>query len=423
MDDATEQSNFNETAHWYELTLTCRDTLIELNSEDSDFIDKQMRQWLGILTEPGFALPPPPVTTKPVTPPSVANASAVQSLSSDTFTPTSLESPDVTDTSLGLHAHLAQVAETKTLEEATSLPPKSSLAVSPVAQSNNDARVGSDDVDYDLADEQGRLTDVHSEYEDASEPSDDEAHDVDDMQGALEEEPVSDLSERLEPREEDLDLVVNSLMEDLQPDPFEVSYQSSVDRQVVSSDVAQSVDNSPHSVAMATPMDTSGEDDSHQSVAEGHLPDDFLLDPAEPSQPSQPSKPSKPSSSKPEAIQSMPSSLSVPVSHASTDTMVSDDNEGPAYQQLCNQVGAATSEDFLLMSAYFLTIHQQVSPFTLTALNRVIVAGGFPTVTHSVLATALSKGLLSMVPDVRGTAEATEYEITPHGQSTVDMFL
>ncbi|MDH4378530.1 MAG: hypothetical protein QE263_01305 [Vampirovibrionales bacterium] len=92
-----------------------------------------------------------------------------------------------------------------------------------------------------------------------------------------------------------------------------------------------------------------------------------------------------------------------------------------SYKTLCERAGAATPEDHLLISAYALTTSQGVERFSLSDLNVVIQGAGHEMVTHSVLAVAVDKGLLTAVADM--TADATQYELTRHGRTTVEMFI
>lgn len=98
----------------------------------------------------------------------------------------------------------------------------------------------------------------------------------------------------------------------------------------------------------------------------------------------------------------------------------SDDNPN-SYAVLCERAGAATPEDHLLISAYALATSQGVERFSLSDLNVVIQGAGHDMVTHSVLAVAVDKGLLTAVADM--TADATQYELTRHGRTTVEMFI
>ncbi|MFN8614706.1 MAG: hypothetical protein U0003_02190 [Vampirovibrionales bacterium] len=92
-----------------------------------------------------------------------------------------------------------------------------------------------------------------------------------------------------------------------------------------------------------------------------------------------------------------------------------------SYSALCARAGAATPEDHLLISAYALTTTDGIEHFTLSNLNEVIQASGHDAVNHSVLQVAVDKGLLVAVPDL--SADATQYELTRHGRTTVELFI
>lgn len=82
---------------------------------------------------------------------------------------------------------------------------------------------------------------------------------------------------------------------------------------------------------------------------------------------------------------------------------------------LCDRSNAANSEDYLLLSAYYLTRLERQETFSLKKVNSVLVKSGLTPVNHSVLETVLSNGYLSMVPDLTGMADVTEYKISNEG--------
>jgi hypothetical protein len=73
---------------------------------------------------------------------------------------------------------------------------------------------------------------------------------------------------------------------------------------------------------------------------------------------------------------------------------------------------ASSPQDFLLLSAYYLTYCEKEERFSLKRLNSLIVKSGLTPVNHSVIESALEQGLLELVPDMTGTAEVTEYRLT-----------
>jgi hypothetical protein len=85
-------------------------------------------------------------------------------------------------------------------------------------------------------------------------------------------------------------------------------------------------------------------------------------------------------------------------------------------EDLCENAVASSSEDYLLLSAYYLSIVEHQATFSLRQVNSSLVSSGLTPVNHSTLETALSKSYFSMLPDLTGMAEVTEYTLTPEGQ-------
>lgn len=90
---------------------------------------------------------------------------------------------------------------------------------------------------------------------------------------------------------------------------------------------------------------------------------------------------------------------------------------------LCERSRAGTSEDYLLLAAFYLTTFENQDKFSLKRVNSMLVKSGLTPVNHSVLETTLSRGYLSMVPDLTGMAESSEYTLTEDGQSFVSHLL
>ena len=90
---------------------------------------------------------------------------------------------------------------------------------------------------------------------------------------------------------------------------------------------------------------------------------------------------------------------------------------------LCDRSNAANSEDYLLLSAYYLTRIERQATFSLKKVNSALVKSGLTPVNHSILETVLSRGFLSMVPDLNGTAEVTEYMMSAEGQQAATLLL
>ncbi|WP_303673362.1 hypothetical protein [Vampirovibrio chlorellavorus] len=87
---------------------------------------------------------------------------------------------------------------------------------------------------------------------------------------------------------------------------------------------------------------------------------------------------------------------------------------------LCDQAHPGSSEDYLLLAAYYLSQVEAQACFSLKRINANLVKSGLTPVNHSALETALSRGHLSMVPDLSGTAEVSEYSLTDDGLAFVN---
>ncbi|HEY9746065.1 MAG TPA: hypothetical protein V6C99_07595 [Oculatellaceae cyanobacterium] len=86
---------------------------------------------------------------------------------------------------------------------------------------------------------------------------------------------------------------------------------------------------------------------------------------------------------------------------------------------LCDRARAESSEDFLLLSAFYLSQFEGEERFSLKRINAMLVRSGLTPVNHSVLEAALRAGTLSMVPDLSGMAEVSEYTLTEEGYQAV----
>jgi hypothetical protein len=90
---------------------------------------------------------------------------------------------------------------------------------------------------------------------------------------------------------------------------------------------------------------------------------------------------------------------------------------------LCDRSNAGSSEDYLLLSAYYLTRVERQETFSLKKINSVLVKSGLTPINHSVLESVLASGYLAMVPDLTGTAEVSEYSITRDGREAAIQLL
>jgi hypothetical protein len=91
--------------------------------------------------------------------------------------------------------------------------------------------------------------------------------------------------------------------------------------------------------------------------------------------------------------------------------------------ELCDRSGAESSEDYLLLSAYYLTFFEREEKFSLKRINSMLVKSGLTPVNHSVLEATLGRSYLSMVPDMTGLAEVSEYVLTMEGQQAAKQLI
>ena len=73
--------------------------------------------------------------------------------------------------------------------------------------------------------------------------------------------------------------------------------------------------------------------------------------------------------------------------------------------------------DFLLLGAYFLRQQELKETFSLRQLNHLLSSVSKPNANHTVLELALAKHFITMMPDLTGTATATEYQLSKAGET------
>lgn len=87
---------------------------------------------------------------------------------------------------------------------------------------------------------------------------------------------------------------------------------------------------------------------------------------------------------------------------------------------LVDRSQASSSEDFLMLTAYYIAcIEGSDDKFSLKRINSHLVKSGMTPVNHSVLESATTKNYLSLVPDLTGLADVSEYSLTDAGQAHV----
>jgi hypothetical protein len=82
---------------------------------------------------------------------------------------------------------------------------------------------------------------------------------------------------------------------------------------------------------------------------------------------------------------------------------------------LYDRAGTDEPEHRLILAAYYINRFENLEKFSLKTLNAAILKAGRSPVNHSVLEATLSQGLVSLVPDLTGTAEVNEYALTEEG--------
>ncbi|MEB3206494.1 MAG: hypothetical protein VKK59_04000 [Vampirovibrionales bacterium] len=90
---------------------------------------------------------------------------------------------------------------------------------------------------------------------------------------------------------------------------------------------------------------------------------------------------------------------------------------------LMEQAKPKTMEESLLLTCYYLTFFDATANFTLKHVNSLLLKGGYPPVNHSVIEATIERGYLAVVPDLTGTAEMTEYQLSDAGQTFTERLL
>ncbi|MDX2084758.1 MAG: hypothetical protein SFZ03_05155 [Candidatus Melainabacteria bacterium] len=90
---------------------------------------------------------------------------------------------------------------------------------------------------------------------------------------------------------------------------------------------------------------------------------------------------------------------------------------------LCEQAQLTQPEDSLLMTVYYLLVVEAEVQCSLARMNALRTQSNLPSVNHGMVELALSKGYLSVVPDLTGLADATEYTLSQEGQQYVESLL
>lgn len=116
--------------------------------------------------------------------------------------------------------------------------------------------------------------------------------------------------------------------------------------------------------------------------------------------------------------QAMPQQPMQPVQTIQPPTMPAPDlSTVGSLAELCDLSRANSREDFLLMAGYFVSNYEGAEKFSLKRLNAVLIKSGMNPANHSDLEMAVAKQNFVLMPDMTGTAEASEYTLTDAGKS------
>ncbi len=255
---------------------------------------------------------------------------------------------------------------------------------------------------------------------------------LDDLASSLSDDVEASMQTTLEqmntPVEDDVDTYIDEPLPE--PEPAEVESEPSQQEQVVSGPQADVDDEAKDDfdAVMDTLMkdleDDEEEDDASAQASNAPSPFRSGAESAEPAQHTMDfSNPSKQTALIDDARSPEPmtvarhtsemdasSSMSTPQSDSVDLTMVD------SLSELCERSSANSSDDFLILSAFFLTEVEGVDKFSLKRVNSLLVKSGLTPVNHSVLENGITQGYLVMVPDLTGMADVSEYAMTDAGQ-------
>lgn len=455
-----------QQSHWYELNLRKGETHIELTADDPDFMAMQMRHWLDVLglgiMAPSVQQPIHAPVNAPLTqqPSSVAEAPKAHSPVEEAPSAQAVVLPNEV-----VGSHLSQdinhqvaevqpeavpladrkpVTETQQSELSSVVPAEKSATPEvptvdeqePVIESATlKTKITTQEVEVsetyeqlpEIADNDKQAVSASIDTEVDAQLADDEADSLNAAltvdEPAVQEASLADRQHPPEAGDDDFEKVMSTLMADLQVTDDDLD---------VVDDVLGRPDDMDESatVTRTDQIDLPGDTDD-VGLPPSDLERAHQISDNEPELAGEVSEPAEvpfPRDSFEPVSQSVldePAIAAPPEQPLQADDHEKDEapSVSDSFANICEATGAATSEDHLLISAYALTALGNIPRFSLLTLNNVIESAGQSPVNHSVLEIGLSKGLLVMVPDMTGTAEATEYELTDHGRATVETFL
>lgn len=141
---------------------------------------------------------------------------------------------------------------------------------------------------------------------------------------------------------------------------------------------------------------------------EGEGPSFAVLEPAQPEAQSRPEPPPKPIPKTNPPPLPLKGFAGLPESEPDLEMVES-------LPDLYDRAGTDEPEHRLILAAYYINRFENIEKFSLKTLNAAIIKAGRSPVNHSVLESTLTQGLVSLVPDLTGTAEVNEYALTEEG--------
>lgn len=94
------------------------------------------------------------------------------------------------------------------------------------------------------------------------------------------------------------------------------------------------------------------------------------------------------------------------------------------FAELCELApNAKTTQDFLVLAAYFLSNFKYAEKYSLKDMNAELVRSGLTPVNHGILESSVAEGLIELIPDMTGTAKVAEYALTDDGQAHAESLI
>lgn len=100
-------------------------------------------------------------------------------------------------------------------------------------------------------------------------------------------------------------------------------------------------------------------------------------------------------------------------------TEVKEKEEQPLseFEQYLQKYNPESSLDYLIVTAMYISNVENNERFSIKQINAKLVPLNGTPIDHSIMQDSIEQGYLRIVPDLTGTGELTEYELTPEGES------